>query len=718
MPTKRRFEIPELFPQPKFVEMGEGISEMSADVRLATTNVSPVQRKALRSILNIAGVRVVANKKKYVVNAQVCPPEENPDEFNLSDVPEYARKDYYELRIQGSEVFIKTPYQSGMVWAAQTLATLFSMMIDGRAVPNLFLRDWPVMPTRGILMDCNWSVERMSLTDWQFTIDALSAVKLNTLGIGVYNCLPECCLSGPKQPDEFMLTPISEEDNSNDPCSELRYRYYNAKYDRWYDKTLIPEMFDEDFFSEIVNYGRERGIEVFPYFNFLSHSTLLQRHYPELSAVNDKGKPSGTGFCFSKNAAMKTLTSFLGMFLDKYFPEGIEYFHIGVDGLNEDTWCCCDKCQSAAHDKLFAEFLKKLTQFLVSKGVQKVVLFSDELLAGEKFFSGALSTLLKKNSELASHLIIDWEDLGNEDSTQLIRPETAAKLGLANWVGPLGCDGNYSNYTDHRKNLDAGLTIALKQKTDGLVARSQYDPAFIDHYALIGARCWEEPNWKEDTTDSIQERWAALQWGGYSDELLEARREINAAANTPEYLACLPFQAVKVIKGAKKGKRTLTPYPEVALEALAKMKDATASLNKSIAGAQKAYEVFEKMLNDRRANWTEPQLIVLRGLLASAMRIIINAEQIVLLTTIKADAGKSSADKKLPPIIDQALEKLVGQLHIMEENLPDWLLYINMQMLSCHKLFLEQLKREIKAKKTADKISWTLPENWECPEDI
>ena len=69
MATSRRFEISELFPQPKEVILGEGISELAMDVRLSTSNVLPIQRKALRSILTMGCVRVVANKKKYVVDA-------------------------------------------------------------------------------------------------------------------------------------------------------------------------------------------------------------------------------------------------------------------------------------------------------------------------------------------------------------------------------------------------------------------------------------------------------------------------------------------------------------------------------------------------------------------------------------------------------------------------------------------------------------------------
>ena len=126
MATSRRFEISELFPQPKEVILGEGISELAMDVRLSTSNVLPIQRKALRSILTMGGVRVVANKKKYVVDAQVL----GPDAFDLSRIPSELRHDFYELEIKGSEVFIRTPYQAGTVWAAQTLSLLFRAEVN------------------------------------------------------------------------------------------------------------------------------------------------------------------------------------------------------------------------------------------------------------------------------------------------------------------------------------------------------------------------------------------------------------------------------------------------------------------------------------------------------------------------------------------------------------------------------------------------------------
>ena len=69
MATRRGFEISELFPQPKQLVLTEGTSELSIDVRLSTSNVLPLQRKAVRSVLAAAGVRVVANKKSLSIGS-------------------------------------------------------------------------------------------------------------------------------------------------------------------------------------------------------------------------------------------------------------------------------------------------------------------------------------------------------------------------------------------------------------------------------------------------------------------------------------------------------------------------------------------------------------------------------------------------------------------------------------------------------------------------
>ena len=68
MVSRRKFEILELYPQPKKIEQLEGMSELSNDIRLVTDNVYPLQRKAIRSILTASGVKVVKRSSMIIMN--------------------------------------------------------------------------------------------------------------------------------------------------------------------------------------------------------------------------------------------------------------------------------------------------------------------------------------------------------------------------------------------------------------------------------------------------------------------------------------------------------------------------------------------------------------------------------------------------------------------------------------------------------------------------
>ncbi len=58
-------------------------------------------------------------------------------------------------------------------------------------------------------------------------------------------------------------------------------------------------MVTEDFFGEVVAYGRERGVLVRPHFNTPGHNTLIPRLIPATSAKDEKGIPTGYGFCLT-----------------------------------------------------------------------------------------------------------------------------------------------------------------------------------------------------------------------------------------------------------------------------------------------------------------------------------------------------------------------------------------------------------------------------------
>lgn len=729
MSISHKYEIAEFYPQPKQVELGEGISELARDVRLTTINVDPVERKALRLILSDADVHVVANKKDYIIDARV----ENEAAFPyLENVPEELRQEYYELTIQGSKIFIRTPYQEGIVWAAQTLSTLFHIMFNGYAVPNLLIRDWPSMPLRGIISECNWGNERMSRGDWYQVINAISSFKLNALCLGIYNCVPSCRISEPQMPSEFLMTPVSEEPNDTDPRSLSRFRFYNLKYDRWYDRTELPTMFEEDFFSDVLNYGRERGVAIYPYFNLLSSSSLLPTILPALSAKNAKGKPTHASLCLTSSEARETLMDFLGSFLRKYYPKGVKYFHLGLAELNdihaheedggcESPWCKCAKCKALSEDKRLANFLEYLVKELVARGVEKVVIFSN-LLDKLKGFRQAVSALLKKAS-VKGHLIVDFQDCGNETGKKYAAVCNPKGFSEA-WLSPLGGQGNYANYCECLAQLDAGLLTLLKNKYQGVMANFQFDPAYLDHLALIGVRTWEGTEVAEDTLADLRLRWAELIFGGMGKRYVNALDQLSHAASQPALRLCLPFPYF-TIQAATKADAMLPAYPADALAALGKHANAAKELSAVSAEAAEAAAFFAKKLDSEQFSHsgvdgeriTTPMGECLHSLYASAQRLMIYADYFQALMKIQAALASRKGTAAVIQLVDGALAHLMEQFKVIESHMPDWLLWLNMQQMGCHKLFLEQLKRQLVKKTPAAKLAWYLPANWVIPED-
>ena len=711
MAASRRFEIAELFPQPKEIILGEGISELAKDVRLSTSRVLPIQRKALRSILTMAGVRVVANKKKYVVDAQVM----DESEFDLSRVPEAVRKDYYSLEIRGSEVFIRTPCQEGMVWAAQTLSRLFIMMFNGRAVPNLVIHDWPMVPFRGILADANWGTERMDGPSWCQALDCMSAMHLNLCGMGVYDCRPDVRTSQAGRPSEFLLAPIHEETGPGEPVSRNRYRYYNVKYDRWYDREATPALVDGEAFNEVLTYGKERGVTIFPYMDFLGHSTLLPRLMPSLSACDEKGKPTGQGLCLSSPAARKALGEFLESFLARHFGEGVEFFHLGLDGLSsvplhgEDgvetsVWCRCAKCRKASHGSLFASFLKWMVGFLTSHGVGRVLLFGDQLLQGEGLLGKELKALFQE-PEFASRVVVHWQG----EIPSAFSQGALAKVGA--WRGPRADEGNYAWFNGSLEGLDKCLKETLEAGGEAVVARGQYDPAYWEQLALLGVRCWEKPDWTEDTLENLRRRWAELQWGNLSEDYLALTERLRKTAEDGLCQMTMPWRAYQVEPDAKD--YAAPPYPEAALASLPP--DGEVRLRTLSEECGLLVEKAASLMG--AGQWPELGKASLQSLLGSAQRLRIQLEFFQALLQARSSLEKKNGAAAARKALEEAIPLLVERMKAIEENMPDWLMWITMQQLGCMKLVLENLLAALKAKTPAAKAPWSLSPAWEAPQE-
>ena len=716
MATSRECEIPELFPQPKSIQLCEGLSELSFNVRLDTSNVFPIQRKAVRTILAAAGIRVIANKKKYVVRAKV----EELSAFNFKDVPENAYRDYYELKIRGSEVAFRSPYQEGMVWAAQTLAELFKVVIAGQKLPNLDIRDWPETPIRGLFTDCVWGTDRMALNDWYQAIDIASSFKLNVMGVGIYNGNSADRFDADHKPYECLMVPLGQQDEEGSFVDELdmktehHIRWFNVQADMWRDETYVPDIQQQNFFHEVVVYGHERGVTVMPSFQVLGKSLLFPKKHPELSALDADGKPTGVGYCFSSPEMKTYFEKIFDRIMERYFDNELKFFQLRFDddefeqtcvedvSIKAALHCQCAKCTGQNDSDLWMNFAVWLTKLLIKLGTQKVVFSGNQLLKPE--MNKAFFALLKKEDLLSKAI---FYPMGHIDFTK--KCEVA---GVETWLAPHACSSVYKSYQNNIGNIKQALLTAEKEKYTGVVAESLADSSHIDHLALLGIATWEGKALAKDENKILKE-WAQSQFGASADAYLDSVKKLTSVVENPVWECCNPHSYC-CIKDTKQS--FSLEYPGVALKLLCEnfgKENAVKELSDCMKQVEMVVSEMDKMgadedlpasIKDCLDSFREESAVI------TVWAEIFSELMVIYSAHLNGKIEKGAADK-----CQELRAKLLGVMDSYQKNKASWRVPWAMQPASEMMLFLKNLVDDINA--GAQEIRWCLPKDWKTPED-
>ena len=161
--------------------------------------------------------------------------------------------------------------------------------------------------------------------------------------------------------------------------------------DWWYGDRLYVEegtegayggYYTKDQMRELVEYARQRHIEVIPEIEMPGHSEEVLAAYPELSC---KGTAYSQGeFCVGNEETFRFLETVLEEVME-VFPS--EMIHIGGDEANKAHWKECPKCQQrmqaeglADVDELQSYLIKRIARFVESKG--RRIVGWDEILDG------------------------------------------------------------------------------------------------------------------------------------------------------------------------------------------------------------------------------------------------------------------------------------------------------------------------------------------------
>ena len=371
-------------PMPRSVVENEGTTELSEDVRLVTSNVLPIQRKAMRGIFSDAGIRVVANKKKFVIEVYV----KEPGELDLANVPEAGKEGYYEVYVQDNVVDIRTLSQEGALWGAQALADIYRSFKDDGRVSNLTIRDWPAHRDRGVLIRADDDIHARSFEQWRQMMNALARVKMNHVA------LPWFAWDS-RQQRAFLMTGLPEKDEL---LGEQASFYQDEENE---DR---PTLCVGDNYKNLVAHATERGVTLAPVIDVLGWTAPFAEWIPDVGAVSADGTSKSNGMCVDSDRGREVLEAYCTGVLETAFPTGAPCVHLQIGSVTgEDAkalQCETGACAGKAGKEL-EKHLQWFVDMLREKNVERILVWDNlDVLPENPGFLNEDVTVMQRDGEI------------------------------------------------------------------------------------------------------------------------------------------------------------------------------------------------------------------------------------------------------------------------------------------------------------------------------
>lgn len=278
----------------------------------------------------------------------------------------------YELSVSKRGVRIKVSSASGEFYARQTL----DQMTGGGKHKQLQcceISDAPRFPYRGVHVDVSRHFRSLEFLKKQ--VDAMVMFKMNRMHLHLTDAA-----GWRLQIDAYpRLT------------SFAAWRPQPTWKEWWAGKRLYTDEGKEGAFGgyytkeqmrELVEYARQRHVEVIPEIEMPSHSEEVLAAYPELGCSGQAYKDSD--FCVGNEAVFEFLETVLSEVMD-VFPS--KYIHIGGDEAGKQHWKTCPECQQRMAqeglkdvDELQSYMIRRIEKFVNSKG--RYIIGWDEILEG------------------------------------------------------------------------------------------------------------------------------------------------------------------------------------------------------------------------------------------------------------------------------------------------------------------------------------------------
>ncbi len=279
----------------------------------------------------------------------------------------------YSLEVRKNGIAITSSDEAGAFYAQQTLSQMIAEKDGVKEVQCCTVNDCPRFSYRGLHFDVSRHFRSLDFLKKQ--IDAMALYKMNRMHIHLtdaagwrmqIDAYPELTSFAAWRPQEKWKD----------------WWYGDRKYVQDGSEGAYGGYYTKEQMRELVEYARQRHIEVIPEIEMPGHSEEVLAAYPELSC---KGTPYSQGeFCVGNEETFSFLETVLEEVME-VFPS--EMIHIGGDEANKTHWKECPKCQQRMKDEglkdadeLQSYLIKRISKFVESRG--RRIVGWDEILDG------------------------------------------------------------------------------------------------------------------------------------------------------------------------------------------------------------------------------------------------------------------------------------------------------------------------------------------------
>jgi len=504
-----------LIPTPKQLKEGEGRYAVAAfggalpqivfDEALPYLSVGAAYvNKTLTDLLSVC---VTDAAPAYTVEITVC-----PTDARFQDLPAEA----YFLKTEEGKATLVGKDAAGAYYALMTFSQMVFMDGDTLTVPQAEILDYPDFPRRGPSIESRYGTELMTKDEWFRLIDYFSALKQNDVEIVIYNCWG---LQYDGVRTECLYVPIKKYPQLKTPKIK---KYYSVKEKKWvHEENILPPMFEEDFFGELVAYAKERNVTVRPFVNSLGHNSLIPTVFPEISALKESGEPANKGFCTLNEKTYEVMFSIYDEIIDRYLlPNGVTEMHVGLDEVTPKYRCNCEKCKAHEHKDLMLDYMIRVCKHLKEKGMKRVFMCFDMLFYDFNIVNEELKQRFI-DEDIYDVVVLDWwayqdpihlfRDRADEVNS-LFRSSIKAYTGYYHWTLP----------GDNNDNIRACVKLAKKLGFEAVDAYSSWEDCQDKNYLTLADVSWNTDN--ADNAAEFDERYAFRNYPHNIPGALEAFR--------------------------------------------------------------------------------------------------------------------------------------------------------------------------------------------------